>query len=85
MRIFLIATIAALAGCASSQQLSQQANMHMENARGAAATGNFEMAHAEQRKSERDYQRAVARAHDEDRATPPPPQDPPQPLFDPQP
>jgi uncharacterized lipoprotein len=76
MRTFLFATMVGLAGCASSQQLSQQANTHMENARGAAATGNPEMARAEERKSEHDYQRAVARARDEDRPTPPPPEDP---------
>jgi hypothetical protein len=84
MRFSLYATLFVLAGCASSQQLSEQANVHMSQARGAAATGNPWLAHQEQRKAEHDYQRAVARAYDEDRPAPPPPQDPPLPLFDPQ-
>ena len=84
MRSFIVVTIFALAGCASSQQLSQQAETHMSNARGAAETGNFQMAKAEQRKAEKDYQRATARAYDEGREPPPPPANPPLPVFDPQ-
>ena len=56
----------------------------MANARGAAATGNYEMARAEQRKAEKDYQRANARAYDEGRVPPPPPEGAPLPVFDPQ-
>lgn len=84
MRSTLLSTIVLFAGCASSTQLSQQANQHMEQARGAAATGNYEMARAEQRRAEHDYQRAVARAYEEERPAPPPPADAPLPIFDPQ-
>ena len=73
-----------LAGCASSAQLSQRANAHMAEARGAAATGNFDLARIEQREAEHDYQRATERARAESRPTPPPPPNPPLPLFDPQ-
>jgi len=88
MRSVIVVTIfaaaATLAGCASSQQLSQRADAHMSNARGAYETGNYQMAKAEQRKSEKDYQRAASRARDEGREPPPPPASPPLPVFDPQ-
>jgi hypothetical protein len=84
MRSSIIATILALAGCLSSRQLNEQANIHMSQARAAAAVGNYEVARAEQRKGEYDYQRAVSRARDESRLPPPPPANPPLPVFDPQ-
>ena len=56
----------------------------MNDARAAAAAGNYEVAHAEQRQAEHDHQRAAERARDEARLPPPPPEDPPLPVFDPQ-
>jgi hypothetical protein len=84
MRTTLLATIVLLAGCASSHQLAQNADTHMANARGAAATGNYELARAEQRKAEKDYQRAVSRAYEQNVPAPPPPTGAPMPVFDPQ-
>ena len=83
MRSFALAVVW-LAGCASSQQLSEQANAHMHDARLAAAAGDYDVARAEQRQAEHDHQRAVERARNEARIPPPPPQDAPLPLFDPQ-
>jgi hypothetical protein len=84
MRSSIFATIVLLAGCASSQQLNEQANAHMAQARDAAAAGNYQVARAEQRKATYDYQRAVSRARDESRVPPDPPANPPLPVFDPQ-
>jgi len=84
MRSFIFATIMLLAGCASSQQLTEQANAHMSQARAAAAVGDYQVARAEQRKGTVAYQRAVERARDEQRVPPPPPDNPPLPVFDPQ-
>jgi hypothetical protein len=85
MRSSTLAMIFLLAGCAtSSQELSQQADAHMSNARGAAATGNPSLARAEQRKAEKYYQRAVDRAYQDNQLPPPPPSDAPLPIFDPQ-
>jgi hypothetical protein len=73
-----------LVGCASSGQLSERANAHMTDARQAAAVGNYQVARAEQRQAEHDYQRAVARARDEGVPEPAPPAGAPLPIFDPQ-
>jgi hypothetical protein len=83
MRLMGLAMVV-LAGCASSGQLSERANAHMADARSAAAVGNYQVARAEQRQAEHDYQRAVERARDEGRPEPPPPADAPLPIFDPQ-
>jgi hypothetical protein len=84
MRSLRLATIFLLVGCASSRQLTEQANAHMAEARGAAAAGNYQLARAEQRKAAESYQRAAERARDEGRLPPPPPADAPLPIFDPQ-
>ena len=84
MRSSIFAMIVLLAGCASSQQLSEQANAHMAQARDAAASGDYQMARIHQRKAEYAYQRAVSRARDESREPPPPPADAPLPVFEPQ-
>ena len=84
MRYLGLATIVWLAGCASSAQLTQRANAHMADARNAASVGDYQLARAEQRKAEYDYQRATERARDESRPPPAPPQGPPLPVFDPQ-
>jgi predicted Zn-dependent protease len=83
MRVLLIATVA-LAGCASSRQLSRDANVHMADARRAAAAGDYGRARDEQRRAEYAYQRAAERARDEGRPQPPPPDGAPLPIFDPQ-
>jgi len=84
MRTLIFATIVLLAGCMSSQELNEQAMIHMSQARAAAAVGDYQVARAEQRKGTVAYQRAVARARDESRLPPPPPEDVPLPVFDPQ-
>jgi hypothetical protein len=56
----------------------------MNDARAAAAAGNYDVARAEQRAAEKDHQRAAERARNEARLPPPPPEDPPLPVFDPQ-
>jgi hypothetical protein len=84
MRFLGLATIVWLAGCASSQELAARSSAHMANARQAAAVGNYEVARAEQRKGEEDYQRATDRAWHEGRPSPAPPDGAPLPVFEPQ-
>lgn len=86
MRLTWIAlAVVGVTGCASSGELSQRADAHMVAANRAATAGDYGRARAEQKKAEHLYQQADARAYEEGRPAPPPPETPaPLPVFDPQ-
>jgi hypothetical protein len=73
-----------VAGCAGSDELSLRAQQHMSAANQAAARGDQRGTIHEQRRAEVLYQRADARAFEEERPAPTPPGPAPLPLFDPQ-
>jgi hypothetical protein len=84
MRQTLVTLILALAGCASSSELSTRAQSHMQAAQLAWHSGDYRRTVDEQRKAAHLYQRADARSYEEGRPAPPPPPGPaPLPLFDP--
>jgi hypothetical protein len=84
MRHTILTLILALAGCASSSELSTRAQGHMQAAQRAARSGDYRRTVDEQRKAAYLYQRADARSYEERLPGPPPPPGPaPLPLFDP--
>lgn len=72
-----------LGACASSRELNQRADATMASAQQALADGDYDAARQQQREAEHLYQRASAKAWQESKRPPTPPQTP-LPVFDPQ-
>jgi hypothetical protein len=77
--LWILALLAA--GCASSIELRDRAETHVQLAHAAAERGDWERARVEQGRAERLYEQAAARAWRAERnPPPPPPTTPPLPL-----
>ena len=78
MRITLcLAAAATLAACASSSELARRSEMHLQQSQQYARAGDTHRAITEEKRGARLYQKAAARAYEEERPVPPPPLTPP--------
>ncbi len=72
----LLAAAATLAACANSADLARRSELHMQQSQQYARAGDTHRAIVEEKRGTRLYQRATARAYEEERPVPPPPTTP---------
>jgi len=63
LRVTVMAGLFAVASCATSSQIEDQARMHADRSEHAAARGDYELAAREKQKADSQHAKAVKRAY----------------------